>query len=91
MSVVLSLVWNKGDRMKTESRNEELRPRSINLPAWLWEKLDEDAKRCKRSSTKQLEAFLTLCFDPDANLEINKEKISTAFDSLSHARIKKAG
>ena len=29
----------------------------------LWAKLDEDASRCKRSSTKQLEAILTAYYN----------------------------
>jgi hypothetical protein len=71
-----------------EDRNEETKPRSIHLPAWLWDALDRDAKRCKRSATKQLEAFLTLCFDPDADMEIDKADISTAHQVASHKRLK---
>lgn len=74
-----------------EDRNEETKPRSIHLPAWLWDELDKDAKRCKRSATKQLEAFLTLCFDPDASMEIEQEKISAAYRIASHKQLKKAG
>ncbi len=33
--------------------------RSIRLPQHLWDALDRDAKRCLRSSVKQLEAVLT--------------------------------
>jgi hypothetical protein len=78
-------------RRLMESRNEELKPRSIHLPAWLWELLDKDAKRCKRSSTKQLEALLTLCYEPEANLEIDKQMVSSAFEATSHRQLKKAG
>ena len=57
-------------------------PRSIRLPQKLWDALEADAKRCKRSAVKQLEALLTkwfrlddveIHFDnsdiPDANLD----------------------
>lgn len=84
----------KGDAMKQAEnkteKNEELKPRSIHLPAWLWAELDKDAKRCKRSATKQLEAFLTLCYDPDADLEMNKEKIAAAYHAISQKRTKVA-
>ena len=89
-SIVLPFPLIRRGVMK-EGRNEELKPRSIHLPAWLWELLDKDAKRCKRSSTKQLEALLTLCYDPEANLEIDKQTVASAFDATSHERLKKAG
>lgn len=38
----------------------------------LWEKLDADAKRCLRSSTKQLEAILKTYYGV-GDVEINKE------------------
>ena len=40
----------------------------------LWEKLDEDAKRCLRSSTKQMEAILKTYFGA-ADVDLNKEGI----------------
>jgi hypothetical protein len=76
--------------MKQESRNENLKPRSIHLPVWLWEFLDKDAKRCKRSATKQLEALLTLCYDPEADIEINRDKLDSAFHAVSQKRPKVA-
>ena len=39
--------------------DETERPRSVRLPQWLWDELDRDAARCKRSSVKQLETLLT--------------------------------
>lgn len=89
--IVLPFVQKqKGDAMKTEGekRNEEIKPRSINLPAWLWEALDNDAKRCKRSATKQIEALLTLCYDPGADIEIDRQKIASAFQTASQRRNK---
>ncbi len=40
----------------------------------LWEKLDEDAKRCLRSSTKQMEAILKTYFETE-DVELNKAGI----------------
>jgi hypothetical protein len=48
-------------------------PRSIRLPQKLWDKLDADAKRCKRSTVKQLEALLTKWYGVD-DIEIRFDK-----------------
>ena len=32
--------------------------RTIRLPQWLWDEIDRDARRCKRSAVKQIEAVL---------------------------------
>lgn len=94
------LLRKEGERMKVgkvetqnenESRNEEPQKRSIILPAWLWDKLTTDARRCKRSTNKQLEALLAICYDPEADIEINKEALASAFDAVSHKRLRKAG
>lgn len=37
---------------------KETKGRVFNFPNELWEKIDQDAKRCRRSSTKQVEAIL---------------------------------
>jgi hypothetical protein len=72
-----------------EERDEERKPRSINLPAWLWDELDKDARRCRRSTTKQLEAFLTLCYDSEVDMEIKEEKVRDAYEAASYKRLKK--
>lgn len=38
----------------------------------LWDKLDEDAKRCLRSSTKQMEAILKTYFG-DSDVDLNQK------------------
>lgn len=55
-------------------QDTEETPRSIRFPKTLWQALDTDAKRCKRSSVKQLEALLTTYYEI-GNVEINKEKL----------------
>lgn len=82
-------IVGRDNPVKIENRNEELKPRSIYLPKWIWEKLDADAKRCGRSATKQLEMFLTLCYDPEANIEIDKKSIDLAHEIAAHKRLKK--
>ena len=49
-------------------------PRSIRLPNELWEALDKEAVRCKRSATKQLKAILALYFG-DKAVEIDQSRI----------------
>lgn len=39
--------------------SEDERPRSIRFPQWLWDEIDRDAARSKRSAVKQLEVVLT--------------------------------
>lgn len=89
MSVLPFATIGRNNPVKIENRNEETKPRSIFLPAWLWDELDKDAKRCKRSATKQLEALLTLCYDSQADIEINKEDIIEAYQAVAHKKLKK--
>ena len=41
------------------------RPRSIRFPQWLWDEIDRDALRCKRSAVKQMEAIFSAYFRGD--------------------------
>lgn len=91
MTVLPFAIVGRDNPVKTENRDEELKPRSVYLPKWIWKKLDDDAERCGRSATKQLQILLTLCFDPEADIEINKEAIASAYQVVSHKRLKKAG
>lgn len=90
MTVVLPFLRQRGDIMK-ESRNEELKPRSVVLPAYIWETLEEDAKRCRRSVTKQIEALLVRYYKLEAGIELDEEALDSTFHAVSHKRLKKAG
>lgn len=48
--------------------------RSIRLPKRVWDALDEDAARCRRSSVKQLEALLVTFYGLD-DVEIDKDAL----------------
>lgn len=50
------------------------RPRSIRLPDVFWDALADDARRCKRSSQKQLEAILATLYNIE-DVEISKDAI----------------
>lgn len=51
--------------------------RSIRLPQKIWDALEADAKRCKRSAVKQLEALLTkLYLIDDVEIHLNHSEIS---------------
>ncbi len=54
--------------------NEDEQPRSIRFPKQLWKAVDEDAKRCKRSSVKQLEAILTSYYGLE-NIRLDRERL----------------
>lgn len=76
--------------MKSEEvvkRNEESKARTINLPAWLWEILEADSSRCKRSITKHVEAILECYYDPTANVELNRYALTQAYDAISKNRM----
>lgn len=70
----------QGGSVKKE-QNKEPKPRSIILPTYIWDALDEDATRCRRSATKQIEAILVRYYNLDANIELDE----TALDETSHA------
>lgn len=52
--------------------NEKVR--SIRLPEYLWDALDADAARCRRSSQKQIEALLVTLYGV-GDVEINKQQL----------------
>lgn len=56
--------------VKTKMDKEEI-PRSIRFPKKLWELIDQDAKRCRRSSVKQLEAILLSYYEIE-DVDLNK-------------------
>ncbi len=47
--------------------------RSIRLPESVWDALDADAARCRRSSQKQIEALLVTFYEMES-VEINKQQ-----------------
>lgn len=48
-------------------------PRSIRFPQKLWDAIDRDAKRCKRSAVKQMEAVLSAYYRiNDSNIDIDR-------------------
>lgn len=53
--------------------NEDV-PRLIRFPAGLWQAIDADAKRCKRSAVKQMEAVLSAYYKL-GDVEISQENL----------------
>jgi len=72
MHVVLPFLRPKGDTMKAEERNEEPKKASVILPRYLWDILEKDAKRCRRSVTKQIEAILVRVYNVEANVDLDE-------------------
>lgn len=53
--------------------NDIERPRSIRFPQWLWDEIDREALRCKRSAVKQMEVVLAAYYRQDnANIDTSK-------------------
>jgi len=48
--------------------------RSIKLPEFVWDALDADAARCRRSSQKQIEALLVTFYEIE-DVEISQRKM----------------
>lgn len=53
----------------------------------LWSKLDDDAKRCLRSSTKQMEAILKTYFGVD-DVDLNEAGLETLGELAPHSQKK---
>ena len=53
----------------------------------LWSKLDEDAKRCGRSSVKQLEAILKTYYQVE-DVELNQQSLEILGELMPHSRRK---
>lgn len=63
------------------------KPRSIRFPHNLWDAIDEDAKKSKRSAVKQMEAVLSMYYDIENN-EIDKDRLLQMRNSQSASAIK---
>ena len=61
--------------------------RTFNFEKSLWERLDEDAKRCGRSSVKQLEAILKTYYDVE-NVELNRHSLEMLGELMPHSKRK---
>ena len=61
--------------------------RSIRLPEYVWDALDEDAARCRRSSQKHLEALLLTFYDMQ-DVEINKQTLQMVGELLPKGKTK---
>ncbi len=60
--------------------------RSIRLPEYVWDALDRDAARCRRSSQKQIEAILVTIYQV-ADVELNKEALAAVGDRAPKVEI----
>jgi hypothetical protein len=75
--------------VETENRNEEPITKSVILPAYLWDIVIADAKRCRRSMPKHLEAILTKVYKIESNVELDEEGIEAASKVVQKAKLKK--
>ncbi len=54
--------------------------RSIRFPEWLWDEIDREAVRAKRSAVKQMEVVLSAYYGASA-YNINSEQMKAAKDA----------
>lgn len=61
-------------RNSTQTNQKKDVARSVRLPSEIWKLVDEDARRCCRSSAKQLEALLRNWFlKVDVDIDLGKK------------------
>ena len=90
MPVVLSFLPNKGDVMNpVEKRDETPKKASISLPQYLWDALEKDAKRCRRSVTKHIESILSLYYGLETSVNIDEDAVTAARDMTPHRQQQK--
>lgn len=61
--------------------------RSIRLPEKVWDALDADAERCRRSSQKQIEALLVTFYEMES-VEIDKRQLEFVGELLPKSKTK---
>ena len=64
---------------------EDEKTRSIRLPESVWNALDADAVRCRRSSQKQIEALLVTFYELE-DVEINKQSLEILGEIMPRAK-----
>ena len=62
-------------------------PRSIRFPKKVWDAIDADAQRCKRSSVKQMEAVLTAYYKLE-DVELDQHSLEMLGELMPHSRRK---
>lgn len=82
-------IVGRNSPMKIENLDETPKPRSIVFPTWLWDAIDKDAKRCRRSTTKHLEALLAIAYGFESDVDFDEETLALARYAVSKAKIKK--
>jgi hypothetical protein len=67
---------------KKKKQLDEPANRLIKLPSSIWQMLDNDAHRCRRSTTKQIEAILAHYYELDdvalRDVRINETRIAVS-------------
>lgn len=58
--------------MSKKEPSEKIKNRNLYLPEYVWDAVDEDAKRCGRSAIKQVMALLIAYYDL-GNIELSIE------------------
>jgi hypothetical protein len=72
-----------------EHNDDTPKTRSLVFPAYLWEAIDKDAKRCRRSTTKHLEALLVVAYGFESDVDFDQETLALAHYAVSKSKAKK--
>lgn len=82
-------IVGRDNPVQIEERNEEPITRSVILPAYLWDIVIADAKRCRRSLPKHLEAILTRVYKLESNIELDEEGLEAGARIVQKPKLKK--
>lgn len=62
-------------------------PRSIRFPKELWDAIDRDAERCKRSSVRQMEAVLSAYYELE-DVDVNAPQLEIVGELFRKSKTK---
>lgn len=79
----------RGNPVNIENRNEERITKSLILPAYLWDIVIADAKRCHRSMPQHFEAILVKVYKIESNVELDEEGLEAASKVVQKPNLKK--
>lgn len=65
-------------------QSEDMKSRSVVLPACLWKEIEKEAERCRRSVTKHLDAILSVYYGFETSVNIDEEALTRAREAVSH-------
>lgn len=83
-SNVLAFAFKGAIPVDKEEQNAEPKTRSIILPVYFWDLIEGDAKRCRRSINKQIEAVFAVYYGVESSVNIDEEGLALTSATKKH-------